>query len=263
MGTSPNCMPTCVAMIEYDGTDYCGWQRQANGSSIQEALENALATCCRLPKVTVTGSGRTDAGVHARGQIVHFRAPDDHLPVPRKLLQSLNGLLPSDVAVVRVARAPDDFHARFDAQARRYHYHVSLEPTALDRRFRVQLRCTPDFGRMNQAAQLLVGNHHFGAFCRTQSSTRNRICRVTHAEWIDEGGRGRWRFQITANRFLHGMVRAIVGTLLEIGTGKRAIDTIAATLASRDRRKAGPAAAPQGLVLEEVIYAAPLFRAAT
>ncbi|MDE2833763.1 MAG: tRNA pseudouridine(38-40) synthase TruA [Bacteroidota bacterium] len=256
-------MPTCVAMIEYDGTNYCGWQRQANGTSIQESLENALATCCRLPKVTVTGSGRTDAGVHARGQIAHFQAPHDHLPVPRKILKSLNGLLPPDIAVLRVARAPDDFHARFDAQARRYHYHVSLQPTALDKSTRLQVRCAPNFDHMNAAARQLIGRHHFGAFCRTQSPTQNRICRVTQAEWIDEGGRGHWHFEITADRFLHGMVRAIVGTLLEIGNGKRAIDSIAAIMASQDRRMAGPAAAPHGLVLEKVIYSAPLFREVT
>ena len=245
-------------MIEYDGTDYCGWQRQANGPSIQETLESALAICCRQSHVAVTGSGRTDAGVHAKGQVVHFQVPSRQFLAARKFLKSLNGLLPSDIAVLRIARAPENFHARFDAQSRRYHYYVSLGPIALDRRVRVQLNCKPDFDRMNAAARLLVGNRHFGAFCRTQSPTRNRICHVTHAEWIDEDGHGNWRFEIKSNRFLHGMVRAIVGTLLEVGVGKRSVNSISEILASQDRRAGGPAAAPHGLVLEEVLYGSPL-----
>lgn len=251
-------MSTCVAIIEYDGTDYCGWQRQANGPSIQGTVENALAICCRQPHVAVTGSGRTDAGVHARGQVAHFQVPSEQLSAPRRFLKSLNGLLPPDIVVLRIARAPDDFHARFDAQSRCYRYFVSLRPTAVDRRMRVQLNCKPNLDRMNAAARLLIGNLHFGAFCRTQSPTRNRICHVTHAEWIDEDGCGKWRFEIKANRFLHGMVRAIVGTLLDVGVGKRSVNSISETLASQDRRAAGPAAAPHGLVLEKVLYGSPL-----
>lgn len=246
-------------MIEYDGTDYHGWQRQANAPSVQEELENALSVYCRQPQIAVTGSGRTDTGVHARGQVAHFIVSDKQMSVPRRLKKSLNGLLPADIVVLRCAHVSDNFHARFDARSRRYHYYISFEPTALERRFRLKLNCTPDLDRMNAAARLLIGNQHFGAFCRTQSLTTNRICNVTHAEWICENDRGNWRFEIQANRFLHGMVRAIVGTLLEIGTGKRAIGSIPDTLASRDRRAAGPAAAPHGLVLEEVVYDFPLF----
>ena len=252
-------MPTCVAMIEYDGTNYHGWQRQANARSVQEELEHALSICCRQPHIAVTGSGRTDTGVHARGQIAHFKVPDDQMPAPPILKKSLNGLLPTDIVVLQCAYASENFHARFDARSRRYHYYVSLEPTALERKFRLKLNYTPDFDRMNAAARLLIGNHHFGAFCRTQSLTTNRVCDVTHAEWMCENDRGNWRFEIKANRFLHGMVRAIVGTLLEVGTGKRAVGSIPDTLASRDRQMAGPATAPHGLVLEEVVYDTPLF----
>ena len=252
-------MPTYAALIEYDGTNYCGWQRQSNGSSIQEELENALAICLRQDDVSVTGAGRTDAGVHARGQVAHFNVPSESFPVASKVAKSLNGLLPSDIAVRNLARTRDGFHARFDARSRRYHYCIALGPTALERRFRTQLHYTPDFDRMNAAARKLIGRYHFGAFCRTQSETSNRICHVTHAKWVDEGRRGQWRFEIQADRFLHGMVRSIVGTLLEIGKCKRSVESIVDTLASRDRRVAGPAAAAAGLVLEEVSYGVSLF----
>ena len=253
-------MPTCVAILEYDGTDYCGWQRQSGIPSIQEELEKALSTCFKGDHIPVTGSGRTDAGVHARGQTVHFTVPQ--LTSVSKLCRSLNGLLPPAIAVNMVANAPDGFHARFDARSRRYHYYVSLIPIALERTFRTWLKVTPDFELMNEASRILIGEHHFGAFCRTQSLTTNRICRLSHAAWVPEPPFGYWRFEIQGNRFLHGMVRAIVGTLLQIGTKKRSIENLKRTLASQDRRAAGPAAPAHGLVLEEVTYNYPLFHSA-
>lgn len=244
-------MPTYRMLIEYDGTDFAGWQVQPEAPTVQAALEAALQTALRAP-VRVTGSGRTDTGVHARGQVAHFATAQ---PVdPRRLLASLNGLLPPTVAVLRLAEAAPAFHARYDACARRYHYYVSTAPRALDRAWRWLLRPAPDFDRMNEAAQALCGTHHFGAFCRTASATENRVCAVQEACWVREERPGDAYFRVVADRFLHGMVRAFVGTLVEVGRGRRPVADVARILATRDRRAAGPAAPPHGLVLEAVSY---------
>lgn len=239
--------------IEYDGTDWHGWQIQPSRPTVQEAIETALATILRTP-TAVVGSGRTDAGVHARGQVAHFRT--DAEVDPFRLQGSLNGVLPPSVVVRDLGETADGFHARYDARSRRYSYFVATEPRALDRQWRVPLRPAPDFERMNRAAEALLGTHDFDAFCRTSSETENRVCTVSRATWMREERRGDWRFDIEADRFLHGMVRAIVGTLLEIGRGGRPGDDLPRVLETRDRRMAGHAADPRGLVLEHVSYGA-------
>ncbi len=238
-------------LIEYDGSAFCGWQRQHGPPSVQAALEEALAIVLQVP-TPITGAGRTDSGVHARGQVAHFQAcalDTGHVQ------RSLNGLTPPSVVVHALEVAPDGFNARFDATSRRYHYYVNCENTALERHFRYMLPYSVCFGAMNEAATHLLGEHHFGAFCLHRSATRNRVCNVTRAQWMPESRPHEWRFEVEANRFLHGMVRAIVGTLLDVGRGKRPMKDVARTLDSRDRRKAGPAAPPYGLVLEFVRYA--------
>lgn len=237
--------------IEYDGTDWHGWQTQPDRPTVQQAIEEALATVLRT-RTALVGSGRTDAGVHARGQVAHFRTEAEF--DPHRLLGSLNGVLPDSIVVRDLARAPDAFHARFDARLRHYAWYGSTRPVSLDRAWRVPLRPAPDFDRMNGAAGHLVGTHDFDAFCRSASDTENRICTVTRAAWSADRRPGDWRFDIEADRFLHGMVRAVVGTLLEIGRERRPLDDVSRILESRDRRLAGPAASPRGLVLETVTY---------
>jgi tRNA pseudouridine38-40 synthase len=248
-------MPTYRMTVEYDGGPFRGWQIQPGQPTVQAALERVLQTVLREP-VGIVGSGRTDTGVHARGQVAHFVTEQ---PIDAYRLQrSFAGLLPDAVAVLSVEEAAADFHARYSARERRYRYRVACGPRALDRHLRWSLRppLTPDdFSRMNQAAAYLVGRHDFDSFCRTQSATVNRVCTVVHARWTPEERRGDWTFEIAADRFLHGMVRAIVGTLVAVGHGKRAPDDLPAILEQRDRRAAGEAAPPHGLSLEQVTYA--------
>ncbi len=244
-------MPTYRMTIEYDGREFSGWQIQPNQPTVQHTLEEAAATALRVP-VAIVGSGRTDAGVHARGQVAHFKL--DSEVDTHSLLASLNGILPRSVAVRSLVLAADGFHARYDARLRRYHYYVTCGFRALDRHTRLRIRSETDFSRMNQAAGYLVGEHNFNTFCRTQSGTENRVCRVDTARWIMESPDGDWRFEISADRFLHGMARAIVGTLLEIGEGKRPPDDLPRIIKRQDRRQAGPAAPAFGLVLEHVCY---------
>ena len=249
-------MPTTRLLIEYDGTDFVGWQTQPTGPTVQGAVEAALATALREP-VAVVGSGRTDAGVHARGQVAHLttEAPVD----ARRLFASLNGLLPPSVAVLAVEAAPDGFHARYDARQRHYRYLASTVPRALDRRTRAFLHPALDLDRMNQAAAALIGRHDFSSFCRTRSETVNRVCTVERARWSAGERPGDLTFAVSADRFLHGMVRAVVGTLVEVGRGRRAPGDLAGVLAARDRRAAGPAAPAHGLSLDRVDYPSPVF----
>jgi tRNA pseudouridine38-40 synthase len=250
-------------LVEYDGAAFHGWQIQPDHPTVQEAIESALEVVLKT-RPDVTGSGRTDAGVHARGQVAHFDAEqplDAH-----RLRRSLNGLLPRAVRVHYLEETRPDFHARYDARGRRYHYYVSTVPTALGGHTRWELRPVPDFDMMNGAAVSLIGRHDFDAFCRVQSETHNRVCTVRHARWIPEPAAyptpeiELWRFEIVADRFLHGMVRAIVGTLMEVGRGKRPPEDISRILDSGNRREAGPAAPARGLVLEHVLYDEPFRR---
>jgi len=243
-------VPRYKLTLEYDGTTFHGWQTQPEVPSVQQTLEKALGVALG-EQPPVTGSGRTDAGVHAREQVAHFDARELD---PFRLRGSLNGLLPSGIAVLRVDATRPDFHARYDAVEREYRYYVSTRRCALERHRRLVVPMDTDFDTMNRAASPLVGTTDYSAFCRTQSATQNRVCTVSRTIWRQEDHTGYWYFEIAANRFLHGMVRSIVGTLLQIGRRNRPENDIARILASKDRREAGPAAPARGLTLERVAY---------
>lgn len=238
-------------LIEYDGTNLHGWQTQPGVSSVQDEIEGALKVVTG-EAIKVVGSGRTDAGVHAKGQVAHFCLPE--AMDSRKLRGSLNGLLPRSIRIIDLQEVTSDFHARYSAIRRTYEYRVSLQPRALDAATRWLLTGDPNFEAMNRAASGFLGRHDFSAFCRARSDTRNRICTVSEAEWHAEAREGDWVFRISADRFLHGMVRAIVGTLIDVGYGKRSATDIDQILASKDRKKAGQAAPARGLILHEVEY---------
>lgn len=244
-------MPRYRLLVEYDGTDFHGWQRQPDTRTVQGEIESALLTTTRTP-ISVTGSGRTDAGVHARGQVAHFDLGED--VDTSRLGLSLNALTPRDIAIRGIWQTHRDFHARYDAYQRRYCYYISTLPTALDRSFRHIVRQVAEIERMNEAAKFLIAERDYSCFCLTQSETENRVCDIKTARWEKGSNEGEWHFTIAADRFLHGMVRAIVGTLLEIGRSYRSVDDLERTIESKDRRRAGAAAPACGLVLEQVYY---------
>jgi len=238
--------------LEYDGTCYHGWQRQKNALTIQEVVETALAKLTG-EAVKLLGSGRTDAGVHAWAQVANFHT-SSHIPL-KAFHAGLNSLLPRDIAVLEAAAAPPDFHARKSARAKTYEYRIlnRKEPSPLNRRYAWVVQDPLDLEAMAQAAAVLPGEHDFATFRASGGSPGHAVRQVLAAAWHPEG-EGRLRFSITANGFLRGMVRSLVGTMVEIGRGKRPPEDLAALLAQADRRLAGPTAPAQGLFLVEVVY---------
>lgn len=238
-------------IVEYDGTDFVGWQSQINGRAVQDEISRALRQILQ-EEVTLVGSGRTDSGVHARGQVAGFRT--ESLISPSKLLSGLNGVLPRDICIHSVEEVSPAFHPRFDARLRRYRYFISREPSAVDRRFCWFVSSPLDLPAMEDIAQRVTGAHDFSALCTHATEVENHLCSVTRSGWIVEDHR--LIYEIAADRFVHGMVRTLVGTMVDIGRGKIAAEEFDAILASRDRRRAGIAAPARGLFLEQVGYAA-------
>jgi tRNA pseudouridine38-40 synthase len=245
-------VPVVKLVIEYDGTRYVGWQVQPNGPSIQAELERALATLRKEP-VRVTAAGRTDAGVHALGQVVSFPEPR---PLPEKAyVLGLNALLPGDVAVRAASLEGEGFDARRSARGKRYRYRIENGPTRapLSRHVAWQHFRRLDVGAMRDAAARLTGRHDFGAFQAADCACAHAVRELRRLDVAGEAG-GRIDVVAEATAFVKHMVRNLVGTLVEVGLGRRAPSSMEPLLASRDRTKAGPTAPPQGLCLEEVFY---------
>ena len=238
--------------IAYDGTRFVGWQRQAEGESIQGLLEQVLARFEGAP-VTVHGAGRTDAGVHALGQAASVSVAFDH--DVRTLARALNAQLPEDVRVLDVSEAPPGFHARFSATAKTYRYQIRAGVVAppFDRAFVWQLPEALDVGAMDRAARVLLGTHDFSAFQSAGSDTRDAVRTLTRSE-VAPGDGGLVRYEVSGNGFLRHMVRAIVGTLVEVGRGRWSAADVAGILAGADRGVAGATAPAHGLVLVRVDY---------
>ena len=238
-------------LLEYDGTDYSGWQLQPNARTLQGVLEEALATALRQP-VRLHASGRTDAGVHALGQVATFRT--DRTVEPRELRKTLNALTPSDIAVREVAPVPESFDARRSATSRVYEYRIWNQPwrSVFWHRYTWHVSRALDLKAMRAAAAAIVGEHDFSAFRAADCESESRVRRVIHSGLSEAENLCVYRVQ--ANAFLKHMVRSIVGTLVAAGTGEIAPGSMAAILASRDRARAGATAPPQGLCLVAVAY---------
>ena len=245
-------MPVVKLVLEYDGTRYVGWQVQPNGPSVQAEVEKALATLHKGPR-RVTAAGRTDAGVHARGQVVSF---PEGAPLPlTAYVKGMNALLPQDIAVRSASLEPEGFDARRSARGKRYRYVIENGETRapLGRLQAWQLFVRLDVAAMREAAAYLLGRHDFAAFQAADCACDHAVREVRRLEVIGEAG-GRIELVFEATAFVKHMVRNVVGTLVEVGQGKRPSGSLPALLASGDRREAGPTAPPQGLCLEEVFY---------
>jgi len=250
-------MRTIRITLEYDGSGYHGWQRQKNGLSVQEVLEDRIAVITG-ERVKVIGSGRTDAGVHALGQVAHFRTAC-RIPAGN-LRKGINSLLPADIAVKSLEEAPPGFHARIDARRKTYLYRIynGATPTALYRRHAWQVHAPLDLAAMRAAASQLLGRHDFTSFCTVHTdavSFVREIYRLEIAATDTEAVPGPFlKIEVEADGFLRYMVRTIVGTLVEIGRGKRPPAAMGEILRGRNRDLAGMTAPPQGLFLKEVSY---------
>jgi len=256
------CVRVLKLTIAYDGTAYVGWQRQQNGISIQALLEDALARIEGSP-IVVMGAGRTDAGVHALGQVASVRIahPIDTAPLRR----ALNAILPDDVRVLGVAEAPDDFHARFGARSKTYRYRIFTGDVVspFERRYAWHIPHALDVGAMRAGAREIAGTHDFAAFRAAGTDTATTVrtiarLEITHAPppmtAANDPHALAIAIEVEGDGFLRHMVRTIAGTLVEVGAGRRHPGSVAGTLNSKDRSQAGPTAPAQGLFLVRVSY---------
>jgi tRNA pseudouridine38-40 synthase len=242
-------MQNIKLLLEYDGTDFNGWQYQPNGRSVQEVLEDALKQILR-EEVKTVAAGRTDAGVHARGQVASCKV---ERPIePEELHNSLNGVLPEDVVVLNVERVDDGFHARYSARRRTYSYQIVRRPVSLQRKYYWQVGYRMDESLLHQLSAMIMGEHDFQSFAKNGTTTDHYRCMVQQAEWIIHDDA--MIFHISANRFLYGMVRALVGTMIEVARGHRSLDEFPQILGAKNRSAAGMAAPPHGLFLDSVEY---------
>lgn len=234
----------------FDGTAYHGWQIQPNGVSVQQRLQEALSLVLRN-EISVVGAGRTDAGVHARNMVAHFDFAQE--VACDQLAYRLNRVLPKDIAVYTVKRVENNFHARFSATKRTYHYYIHLRKDPFRRNYSYELHCELDFELMNKAAAYLLDIKDFAAFCKSNSDAKTTICNVMTAHWVKDSDYS-WYFEIAADRFLRNMVRAVVGTLLDVGRHRVSLEMFCDIVASGSRSEAGESVPGHALFLENVEY---------
>lgn len=236
------------AEVSFKGTAYHGWQVQKNALSVQELLNKALSTVFR-ESVETLGCGRTDTGVHARQLFAHF---DTERPVTEKTLIAVNCLLPKDIALRRIVEVSSTAHARFDAIARSYAYHLCFHKDPFLTDFAWFIHERPDTGLMNKACSILMKHADFSCFSKSHTQVKTNICHIMRAAWRDDGEQ--LIFEITADRFLRNMVRAIVGTMLQVGRHELSLDGFVKVLESKDRSMAGMSVPASGLYLCKVEY---------
>ena len=236
--------------LKYDGTAYRGWQVQPEGRTVQGELQRALSVALR-GEVPVVGAGRTDTGVHARMMVAHFDAAEG-LDCSQ-LVYKLNRLLPRDIAAGRVEAVSADMHARFSAVSRTYHYYIHTRRDPFRRAYSCEMYYIPDFDKMNEAAATLLEYDDFASFCKSHTDVKTTLCNVTEARWVQDDEYG-WHFVITANRFLRNMVRAVVGTLFDVGRGRIDTEGFRKIIEGRSRSAAGDSVPACALFLEKILY---------
>lgn len=235
--------------FSYNGKNYFGYQIQPDAISVQEELEKALSTILR-EEIKTTGAGRTDTGVHAKKIFAHF---DTEQPLSEQLPHKLNSFLPQDISIKRIFPVKNDFHARFDATYRTYEYYISMEKNPFTQDSAWQLwRRTLDINKMNEACKILFEYEDFTSFAKLKTDNKTNICKMYKAEWEQSGGE--LKFTVSANRFLRNMVRAIVGTMVEIGAGKIKPEELHQVIEDKNRNAAGTSAPGHGLFLVDVGY---------
>ena len=239
--------------LAYKGTPFCGWQLQPNGLTVQGELERALEILLREP-IRLTGAGRTDTGVHALYYVAHFDAERDNLHTDASLVKKINGLISREIVVYRIVAVAPDAHARFDAVSRTYYYRIATKKNPFTIDLAYHFYRPLDISKMNEAASILPEYKDFTSFSKLHGQAKTNLCDIIQAYWIDDSVDGELKFIITANRFLRNMVRAIVGTMIEIGLGKYPPDDIRRIMMAKDRGAAGTSAPPQGLYLAEIKY---------
>ena len=236
--------------FSYAGTHYHGWQRQPNAVSVQEVLEDAFEILLKSP-CPLVAAGRTDTGVHAQQMVAHFDV-DNPIDDAAQWVYRLNQFLPKDIALHSVQAVKPDAHARFDALSRTYQYHVQTQKTPFGNDMQYGLHQALDFEQMNKAAEVLLGYEDFECFSKSNTDVKTFLCKISYAKW--EKTKNGYIFTIKANRFLRNMVRAIVGTLIEIGLKKKTIEDLHQIIRSKNRSLAGYSVPAQGLFLTQVEY---------
>ena len=240
--------------LSYKGSPFHGWQVQQNAFTIQECLEKALSTYFRRP-IAVMGSGRTDTGVHASLQVCHFDLTGEELG--ENFIKAVNAILPKEIAILGIRKVIPEAHARFNAIKRSYFYRIVFSKNPFLQDLSWQLFQQPDVNAMNEAAKILLEYDDFECFSKVHTEVKHFRCTIYTAYW--ELKEEQLLFHITANRFLRGMVRSIVGTLLEVGMGHRPIDDLHQIIASKDRTQAGKSAPAKGLFLSQIEYPTPIY----
>lgn len=247
-------MPRYFFEIQYDGRSYHGWQSQKNAIGVQQIVEESLSTLLNTP-LQIVGSGRTDTGVHCSQQFFHVdieKAFDK-----QTLLSKLNSFLPRDIAIATIRQVKPDAHARYSAVSRAYEYRITRKKNPFLAGHALHYFKPVNIQTMNKAAALILGAHDFQCFSKVKTDVNNFLCTIKKAHWVERGDE--LIFHVEANRFLRGMVRAIVGTLLEVGAGKISISDFKQIIKSKDRKKAGENVSPSGLFLTKVKYPASIF----
>lgn len=242
--------------LGYNGKNYCGWQVQPNGITVQEKIEEALSTLFRS-SVSIVGAGRTDTGVHARMMVAHFDWDEVIADFPF-LVEKLNRLLPKDIAIYKIIPVRTDAHARFDALSRTYNYYITTNKDPFNYEFVYKMHGTLDFQMMNEACEILYDYIDFTSFSKLHTDVKTNNCHISYAKWEQKDDR--WVFTITADRFLRNMVRAIVGTLIEVGRGKLSVEGFKEVIEAKERGRAGMSVPGHALFLAAIQYPEELFK---